>query len=141
MASKAEHLQIVAHNYRALVHLSQPDPAAYPDWCIVLMYYMALHYLHAYLAQKLDDHPSSHIVLQPLIQRIPALKPLYVKYRHLEDDSRDARYEGRQLTICELRNGSLRWFHDIQRSIAQLLKLPDHEVYNLSPLFPSDSSV
>jgi len=136
MASKEDHLHIVEHNHHALVHLAQPHPADYTDWCTVIIYYMALHYIHAYLAKRLDVHPSSHVTLQPLIQRTPSLKPLYMKYRHLEDDSRDARYYGKKFTLAEMGNGSLKWFHDIQGRIFHLLKMKDKKEHDLYPLFP-----
>jgi hypothetical protein len=96
---------------------------------------MALHYIHAHLATQ-NEHPSAHIQLKPIISKDQNLKSLYGKYRSLEDDSREARYIGKKFTVYEIRNGTLKWFRDIQSKILQLLKLNDEKPIDLYPHFP-----
>ncbi len=134
-----KHLDIIESNHKALAHLVEPDPSQYTDWCVTIIFYMALHYIHAYLAKTSNEHPDSHASLQPLIRNDPQIKPLYLKYRHLEDDSRKARYDGEMLTIPQLRNESLRWFKDIQSSVFRLLKLTNRQEFDLYSLFPLSS--
>lgn len=140
MSTEEEHIKIVAQNYQALSHLASPTPANYTEWCTTVIYYMSLHYIHAYLAGKYNDHPSSHSDLQPKINSNSNLKSLYTKYRDLEDDSRKARYDGEKLSIYEMRNSVLKWFIDIQNKICNLLSIPaerKHDLYHLFPLNPN----
>lgn len=63
MPYKDKHLEIIKTNYNALVHLSNPDPSSYTDWCVTIIFYMALHYIQAYLAEAANEHPDSHALL------------------------------------------------------------------------------
>ncbi len=140
MAQTDKHLKIVENNYEALSHLAYPDPSKYTDWCVTIVFYMALHYIHAYLAKKSNEHPDSHASLQPLIKNDPNIKPLYSKYRHLEDDSRKARYDGEIFTIKQMRDESLKWFSDIQNNILTLLNLTSRQQFDLYKLFPMSAN-
>jgi len=131
-----KHLDIIDDNYSALAHLASPDPSKYTSWSVTIIFYMALHYIHAYLATINNEHPDSHAALQPLIQKDSKLSPLYTKYRHLEDDSRKARYDGEKFTIPQMRNESIKWFKEIQSSIFHLSKIKNRQELNLYSLFP-----
>ena len=137
MPNKNKHLQIVAQNYKVLSHLSKPNPSDYTDWCVTIVYYMALHFVHAYLAEKKDQHITIHSVLQKTIKDDPNLKSIYSDYRHLQDDSQDARYSGLKLSIYNMRNINLKSFKKIQNKIIRLLKISDANKHDLYPLFPS----
>lgn len=136
MPNTNEHLKIIDNNYRVLNHLVTPDPAKYTNWCVTIIFYMALHYIHAYLAKFNNEHPDNYPALQHLINADPKLKPLYTKYRSLEDDSRKARYDGEDFTIPNMRNDSLKWFRDIQSNILSFLKIKNRQEFNLYTLFP-----
>lgn len=136
MPSEHEHLQIIAQNHQALMHLSRPVPATHTEWCVVIIYYMAFHYINAYLARKHDEHPASHAMLTPWMGKIP-LKDLYAAYRSLEDDSRGARYYGEKLSVKEINKSSLPRFNKIQASVMGWLKVPPAKSLDLSFLFPS----
>ena len=97
------------------------------------------HYFQAYLAETKNEHPDSHAALQPIIQSDLKLKSLYTKYRHLEDDSRKARYDGEKFTIYQMRNESLKWFKDIQSSICKFLKIKNIKEFDIYILFPLQS--
>ena len=136
MSSKKNHLNIINHNFSALNYLSK-QLERYTDWCITIIFYMALHYIHAYLSQQ-NEHPTSHSNLDQLIAKNPKIKKIRNKYRHLYDDSRQARYYGNKLSIYEMRNSSLKYFNEIQQIICELLKhKPQHS--NLYDLFPLNS--
>ena len=134
MPSKKKHLDIINDNFEALCHLSSPDPSNHTNWSTTIIFYMALHYIHAYLSKK-NEHPTSHKVLGR-IQFYPKLKPLYQKYRHLKDDSEDARYRGEKLSVYDMRRGVLKWFSDIQDEICSILNIPQGNKYNNYDLFP-----
>ena len=96
---------------------------------------MALHYVHAYLSTK-NDHPSSHDSLEQRINQYPELKPIYTKYRNLQDDSRSARYLGDNFTVYQMRDETLKWFSSIQNKVNGLLKPSKTKKYDLYNLFP-----
>lgn len=137
MSEKEQHFDIIDHNYEALSHLTSPNASSYLDWCATIIFYMALHYIHAYLADKENMHPTSHPNLGNIISDNKNLRPIYDKYRHLKDDSEDARYLGTILTIYELRQTALKFYTDIEKKILQLLNIknrPRHDLYNMFPL-------
>lgn len=134
MPDKNKHLQIVKHNYKTLSHLVNPSCSEYTDWCTVIIFYMALHYVHMYLAEKHNNHPTNHLTTQKQINDVKNLKPLYYKYRNLQDNANDARYNGAQFSIHEMRNSTLKWFRDIQESVFSLINVQE-EKYNLHSIF------
>lgn len=137
MPEKNQHLQIVAQNYEALSHLSKPNPSEYTDWCATIIFYMALHFVEAYLAEKKGRHTTIHKILLQEIIDDPNLKSIYHNYRHLKDDSETARYNGEKLTIYDMRNSTLKFYKKIQNKIIRLLQIPDTNKHDLYPLFPS----
>ena len=134
MSVKKKHLEIVNDNFEALCHLSSPDPSDHTNWSTTIIFYMALHYIHAYLSKK-DDHPSNHDPLKQKINSLPELKPLYKKYRDLQIDSESARYFGKKLSTYQMRNETLKWFNDIQNKVCELLNISNNK-YDLYNLFP-----
>ncbi len=67
------------------------------DWAVTGLFYSALHYVEAYLASLHPPfHPPTHQIRDSLIHREPRLRPIYVDYRELQDESRDARYDPAQ---------------------------------------------
>ena len=138
MSNKEQHFNLVDHNYEALRHLSSPNASSYIDWCTTIIFYMALHYIHAYLADKENDHPSNHTNLDSIISENARLRPIYHKYRHLKDDSEDARYEGKILSIYHLRQSVLKYYSEIENKVLQLLNLKTRPQYDLYLLFPSN---
>lgn len=138
MPNKEKHLEIVDQNYKALCHLTDPSPSNYTDWCTTIIFYMTLHYLHTYLAERFNNHPTAHINMQPIMINDTVLKPLYDKYRNLQDDSEDARYHGKRLSIYQLRNEVLKWFKEIQHDIFSLVSIHNRSEYDLYHLFPLD---
>jgi hypothetical protein len=136
MSDKDQHFNLVDHNYEALSHLSNPNASNYTDWCTTIIFYMTLHYIHAYLADKENIHPGNHTNLDSIISKNVNLRPIYDKYRHLKDDSEDARYEGKILSIYQMRQSVLRYYSDIENKVLLLLGLKTRSSYNLYTLFP-----
>jgi len=87
VATKDEHLAKAGHNEKFVAAIVDP----FWDWAITGIFYAALHYLMAFLATK-GDHPGTHQVRNSHIHRDATLKPIYVDYRELQNESEDARY-------------------------------------------------
>ena len=64
------HLRQAERNERVASHL-----ATFPDWQTVALFYAALHYVDAYLAQRFgaQGHPTSHQARLRFLARDPAL--------------------------------------------------------------------
>jgi len=136
MPNTKEHLSIIEHNYDVVKHLAKPDTQKFIDWSVTIIYYMAVHFVHAYLSKYSDHHPDSHIILQGAIRNTQQLKPIYDNYRQLEDDARRARYKGEKLSIYDIRRDTLKWFKDIQNHISKSLKADGCKIYDFYKLFP-----
>jgi hypothetical protein len=64
------------------------------DWAITATFYAALHYVEAYFANKAPAlHPATHQMRDNYINSDAKLRSIYIDYRQLEDESRDARYD------------------------------------------------
>lgn len=136
MSDKNHHLKIVAQNHEVLEHLSQPDCSAFTDWSVTIIFYMALHFVHAYLAQRDNKHPGSHTELDNIIGRMHELRPIHHKYRHLKDDSWHARYAGTRLPVYSMRNDCLKCYQELQDYLFKLLSIDESKKYDLYQLFP-----
>lgn len=88
MPSKAEHRGKAEHNEFFVSDTGNP----FFDWAVCGTFYAALHYVDAYLATH-NIHPHSHAIRISHIQRDSRLNAIYVDYRELLNESRDARYE------------------------------------------------
>jgi hypothetical protein len=64
------------------------------DWAVSGVFYAALHYVEAYFASRFPPrHPSTHVSRDNYINSDSILRPIYIDYRQLEDESRNARYD------------------------------------------------
>ena len=137
MPSKETHLQIIANNYKTLLHLIDPNPEEYIDWSNTIIFYMSLHYIHAYFSLK-QYHPTAHTNIQQEMNNDHNLKPLYEIYRNLQTESENARYNGIKTNIYDLRNESLKWFKAIQNTICKFLKDKNYQKIDLYPHFETN---
>lgn len=137
MPGKKKHLEIVKLNYETLSHLSKPNCSEHTDWCVTIIFYMALHFVQAYLAEKKSKHITNHSTLQNEIRHDQNLRPIYKNYRHLQDDSENARYLGDKLPIYLMRSSTLQYFKIIQDKISTLIKISNSNKHDLYPLFPN----
>ena len=94
MPSKQVHIQQAVHNQQLCGVL---DNAHYPDWCVTVMFYCALHYVDAILAESLTgqvQHPQSHEYRNKGIGMLQVFTPqIHADYRALQTRSRMARYD------------------------------------------------
>jgi uncharacterized protein (UPF0332 family) len=102
MASIEEHIEKAENNEAFSLSIKNTP---YLDWVVTGIFYSALHYTEGYLATK-GEHPDNHPFRNELIQEDPNLGwRFYSKmYKHLRDDSYEARYQIRTFAPEEIQN-------------------------------------
>jgi len=100
----------------------------YMDWAATCLFYAAVHYVNAYLVKSRIGIPRRHTSRDPknmgrtnIVQQDPSLTSIYVPYRHLDDESRDARYELKIISEADYDNFLLPKLEQIQSFITPLL--------------------
>jgi hypothetical protein len=97
----ADYIQQAAHNAALAAHLRQHRTDCL-DWATTCLFYAAVHYVNAYLRKANIPIPRRHRGEKKnegrlnIVQQDPTLRFIYINYRHLDDESRDARYELRK---------------------------------------------
>jgi len=103
----SDYLQKAAHNleFAQYVRKNKTDCL---DWAATSLFYSAVHYLNAYFVNADTPIPRRHTSSDPnypgrknIIQQDPQLLSIYSHYRHLDDESRDARYELRIISAAD----------------------------------------
>lgn len=99
-----EYLEQAAHNSDFAQRIRDSSPE-FMDWSATCLFYSALHYVNAYFAKFSIPIPRRHRGVEAkkpgrtnIVQTDPNLKAIYPHYRHLDDESRDARYELKKIT-------------------------------------------
>jgi hypothetical protein len=94
---------------RAELHISQAERnekfcksqklcgSKYKEWGVIVLFYAALHYVDAILAQdpnltRQQQHPGDHKKRKKSISKCSKLNPIASKYLTLQQRSEDARY-------------------------------------------------
>jgi hypothetical protein len=89
MPSVDDHLQQALHNERFFEFTQTASPIC-TDWQVVALFYAALHYVDAALAER-GIHPESHG------ERLSEVRVrhgrIFFEYRQLRDASEEARYK------------------------------------------------
>lgn len=99
------------------------DSTPYLDWAVIVAFYIAVHYVDAFLAHKGYEDIGDHRTRDNLVILISNLKAVRDSYFQLKDDRRDARYDVRQFT-AQMFNKILHDFLEPVRShIQQLLRI------------------
>lgn len=86
MPTRDEHLRQAERNEQ---FLNSINSSLFPEWRVVIMFYISLHYVDAFLAQR-AIHPRTHG--DRLIQVRSTLRTVFFDYRRLLGRSEDARY-------------------------------------------------
>lgn len=101
-----DYIKQAVHNAELAAYLRQ-DKVKYLDWAVTCLFYASVHYVNAYLMKVGKTIPRRHKTQGSLVGRSnivetdPALRIIYPAYRHLDDESRDARYELRKPSTDE----------------------------------------
>lgn len=129
MRSTKEYLRQAQHNADLASHLRKTKPDCL-DWAVTCLFYAAFHYVNAYLVKaripiperhRSRTHPNPPGRLN-FVQNDPALQSIYIEYRHLEDESRDARYELKILSKSDYDTFLLPQFQFIRNFLLPKLK-------------------
>lgn len=100
MAEIKNYLQLITHNLKLLDLLTSTYPEHlknedFSDWKVTILFYMSCVYIKAVFCLFGIDI-QDHYTLRQLINTRKELYPIAKPYRHIEEASRDARYEGRK---------------------------------------------
>lgn len=91
MPSAAEHEKKKDHNWE-FVSFLEANSAAFNDWVVTGLFYIALHQVDRYFALS-NKHFNNHHDRNNWISRLHALRPIWPDYRDLQHKSRTARYD------------------------------------------------
>lgn len=99
MESMKIYFKLIEHDLRLLELLTGKFPPSFEkedftDWIVTVLFYIACIYLKA-LFQFFGKNIQTHYALKEQLYDRAELFHIIKPYRHLEEASRDARYEGR----------------------------------------------
>lgn len=103
-----EYLEQAAHNLAFAQYIRDNKGGECLDWSATCLFYSAVHYVNAYLVKRKIPIPRRHTNPDPkklgrtnIVQSDPELSVIYPEYRHLDDESRDARYELKKILASD----------------------------------------
>lgn len=132
------YLNLIEHDLKTLDlltgkrpnHLTKED---FSDWEVTILFYMACIYIKA-VCNLFGEDIQDHYTLRQIINTRPELYSIARSYRHLEEASRDARYEGRKFSRSYLIDRLLPKFNAVRDCAVSLLK--QHNVTNIPDIDP-----
>jgi len=105
--SVSEYPEQAAHNSDFAQHI-RDNLSDCLDWSATCLFYSAVHYVNAYFVKFGIPIPRRHRGVNAkkpgrtnIIQQDPKLSVIYPHYRHLDDESRDARYELKKILASD----------------------------------------
>jgi hypothetical protein len=97
-----------AESSAVLARFLRKEKSEYLDWAVTCLFYSVIHYVNACLTKDGKVIPRRHVGTDAraggrtnIVQQDPSLQRIYNDYRHLDDESRDARYELRHPSKAE----------------------------------------
>jgi hypothetical protein len=128
MGNIDKYLELIKHNSKLLdlitgnrpEHLTHED---FSDWQVTVMFYISCIYLKAVCTLHNIDIQDHH-KLRETINTNQSLKKLWnisKDYRHIEESSRDARYEGRKFDKNNIER-LLRKFYNVRDCAIGIIK-------------------
>jgi hypothetical protein len=119
-----EYLQQARRNSEFAANIRE-NHVEYLDWAATCLFYSAVHYVDAYLVKVGIPIPRRHssggdpknLGRTNIVQQESSLKTIYIHYRHLDDESRDARYELKRIPEADYDNFLLPQLYEIQKFI------------------------
>lgn len=126
MTDLSSYLDLVRHDLSLLDWITSPPPdhvagEDFTDWHATILFYMACIYLKA-VCQLFGEDVQDHYSLRLQINTRPELLAVAKQYRHLEEASRDARYEGRTFPPQYLCDRLLPKFYRVRDCAVELLE-------------------
>lgn len=120
MPNQQEHLDKAAHNERFL-DTFDVDSTPYLDWVVIVAFYIAVHYVDAYLALRGYEHIGDHKTRGNLVILDSDLRAVADPYFQLKDDSEGARYDVQQFTTRMVNEILHNFLEPVRCHIQQLL--------------------
>jgi hypothetical protein len=126
MPSLQDYLRLVEHDRDLLDLITQPLPdnlaeADFSDWQVTTLFYICCIYMKAVCSIAGED-VQDHYTLRQLVNTRPELLTIAKDYRHIEEASRDARYEGRTFDREFLLTRMLPKYNAVRDRAVELLK-------------------
>lgn len=127
MATPHQHKEKALHNERFL-DAPELTGGEFADWAVTVLFYSALHWMRALAAQEgyqikgyrtLGGIPGEEDVFRGTSIFTPQA---YDWYRHLRDDSRDARYEMKQFSDSDFRELRQNFFQPFKSFVTSKLR-------------------
>lgn len=122
MPNKAEHLHIAQSHEGFSDYLITNDK--HLDWAITGIFYVAIHYVEAYLDHKLQYHSASHRTRDSTMARMGHLRSIYDEFNDLKNDSIQARYFGTNFTLSDIDSRTKPSLKKIKTHVDGLLSVP-----------------
>ncbi len=101
MPTKDEHVK-KANESESLAATMQPSNQASINWKLVILFYTALHYVEAYLVDRMNVHLRSHTTRDGWVTKESNLRKVRTEYFHLKFFGYNARYEADSFTDKEV---------------------------------------
>jgi hypothetical protein len=105
MPTREQHVQKAADNEAFAGRLETASQVSV-NWKLVVMFYVAVHYVEAYLAKTMGTHLRSHTTRDAYIARETNLRKIGAAYMHLKFYGYNARYEVDQFTPKDVTDAS-----------------------------------
>lgn len=89
MPARDDHISQARHNVRFYATI---DKRAFKDWAVTVLFYVGVHYIEAFLAQRRNIHSAKHKERDNMVSTVSELKPIVANYFALKNGSFNARY-------------------------------------------------
>lgn len=119
MPTKDEHVAKATGN-EAFINKIPTDSQAGIDWTLVVTFYVAVHYVEAYLDKQWGVHVRSHTTRDKYFAREASLKKIFAQYGHLKFFGYNARYEVSAFTPQDITDAA-KYLTEIKAQIVPLL--------------------
>lgn len=121
-----KYLALVEHDLRFIDLITSKHPPHienedFSDWKVTLMFYVCCVYLKA-VCVSFGENVQDHYSLRQILNSRPEIWSIAKHYRHIEEASRDARYEGRKFDQDYILNRLLPKFIKVRDQIVKVLK-------------------
>ena len=101
MASVKDHRESIKRNEKFLAFLKKDGN--YPDWAVVVVFYIAVHYGRALLAHQ-NEQVSQHGMFAAKFLRVFKDKKCYEHFEILKNESEKSRYDNVRFSWAEVEN-------------------------------------
>src|SRR5262245_17874434 len=101
MPGREDHLRQAERFEGFLAQIDTPTQT-FREWCVIVRFHIALHYVDAFLATKDHFQVEGHSDRWTKMSRYDETKAIESKFRRLYKDAKEARYDGGEFTSADL---------------------------------------